>query len=344
MFSCILGIICWLSIIFFDEPLLRFFGADETLLPLAQSYLYPIKFVVPTFLFSQMLAAFLRNDNAPGLATAAVLSGGIFNVFGDWFFVFFLDLGIIGAGIATAIGSLITIVVALSHFFTKKNTLKLVKPAALKNKIKKISICGSSAFLVDMAMGVLTVLFNRQIMKYLGSDSLSVYGVIINISTIVQCCAYGAGQSAQPIISMNYGAGKKKRVFETLKYSLYAVAFFSVIWTAVVMLIPNNLIHIFMAPTESVLSIAPGIMRCYALSFMLLPLNIYSTYYFQSIMQPKIAFIISILRGVFISGCFILLFPLLFGSSSIWLAMPITEFIIAILVVVFIAKSRLTMK
>lgn len=76
------------------------FGAEETLLPLAQRYMFPIKFVVPSFLFTQLLSAFLRNDGDPALATKAVLFGGVFNVFGDYFFVFTLDMGIVGAGIS----------------------------------------------------------------------------------------------------------------------------------------------------------------------------------------------------------------------------------------------------
>ena len=86
----------------FERPLLTFFGADESLLALAQRYLVPIKYVFPFFLFNQMLAAFLRNDDDPGLATLGVLSGGIFNVFGDYFFVFPCDMGIYGAGGAAA--------------------------------------------------------------------------------------------------------------------------------------------------------------------------------------------------------------------------------------------------
>ena len=69
--------VSWLAIAFFDAPLLRLFGARDALLPLAQQYLLPVKFVVPLFLFNQMLAAFLRNDGAPGLATAAVLAASV---------------------------------------------------------------------------------------------------------------------------------------------------------------------------------------------------------------------------------------------------------------------------
>ena len=177
-----LAVIAWIGILFFDTNLLKLFGAKETLLPLSRSYLFPVKFVVPSFLFTQLMAAFLRNDGNPGLATKAVLFGGIFNVFGDYFFVFILDMGIMGAGLATAMGSVFSLLIMLTHFRSKKNTLKLVKPTKLFSKLKAISVTGFPTFFIDVAMGILTMLFNRQILKYLGTNALSVYGIIINIS------------------------------------------------------------------------------------------------------------------------------------------------------------------
>ncbi len=109
-------LLSWFVIVVFDQPLLTFFGAEKNLLPLGLSYLKPIQFVVPCFLFNQMLAAYLRNDNDPALATAGVLSGGIFNIFGDYVFVFVFDMGIYGAGLATAIGAVISTLVMLTHF------------------------------------------------------------------------------------------------------------------------------------------------------------------------------------------------------------------------------------
>ena len=104
----------------------------------------------------------------------------------------------------------------LAHFFTKKNTLRLVKPQNLLHKLKQITATGFSTFFIDVAMGILTILFNRQIMACLGTNALSVYGVIVNISTFVQYCAYSVGQASQPIISTNFGAGKGDRIRETL--------------------------------------------------------------------------------------------------------------------------------
>ena len=331
--SVILAAVIWLIIIFFDKNLLLIFGAQGNTLTLAREYVLPIKAAIPFFLFNQMLAAYLRNDKNPALATGAVLAGGIFNIFGDYFFVFTCDMGAFGAGLATAIGSTISFLVMLSHFFTKKNTLRLVKPEGLVRKLREITATGFSTFFIDEAMGILTILFNRQIMVYLGTNALSVYGVIVNISTFVQCCAYSVGQASQPIISTNFGAGRGERIRETLKYALGTVAVFSIFWTVVTMVIPNVFIRIFMSPTPEVLEIAPGILRCYGISFLLLPLNVFSTYYFQALMKPKTAFIASVARGLVISGILIYLLPAVFGGDMIWFAMPITELVVAVYVI-----------
>ena len=330
--SVILAGAIWLIIIFFDWNLMVIFGAQGNTLTLAREYVLPIKAAIPFFLFNQMLAAYLRNDKNPALATGAVLAGGIFNIFGDYFFVFTCDMGAFGAGLATAIGSALSFLVMLSHFFTKKNTLRLVRPEGLVRKLKEITATGFSTFFIDVAMGILTILFNRQIMVYLGTNALSVYGVIVNISTFVQCCAYSVGQASQPIISTNFGAGRGDRIRETLKYALGTVAVFSIFWTAVTTALPNAFIGIFMSPTPEVLEIAPGIMRCYGISFLLLPLNVFSTYYFQALMKPKTAFIASVARGLVISGVLIYLLPAVFSGNAIWFAMPVTELAVAVYV------------
>lgn len=331
--AVVLALLVWVGLVFFDKQLLTLFGAKDNLLPLARRYVLPVKFVVPLFLFNQMLAAFLRNDGNPGLATKAVLIGGIFNVFGDYFCVFTLDWGLFGAGFATAAGSALSFLVMMTHFISKKNTLAIVKPVKLAGKLREITVTGFSTFFIDVAMGILTVLFNRQILKYLGADALSVYGVMINISGFVQCCAYSVGQAAQPIISTNFGAGQSGRIRETLRYALRTTALFALFWTALSLAAPNFYTRIFMTPTEEILRIAPDIIRRYSISFLLLPLNIFSTYYFQAVMKPVASFVVSVSRGAVISGMFIFLLPVLAGADSIWFAMPITELLVAVYVI-----------
>ncbi len=323
-----ISFILWMSIVFFDTEILLLLGADETMLPLAKDYLIPFKFGTPVFLCMQFMAAFLRNDNNPTLTTKAIVVGGVFNIVGDILFVFTFDMGILGAGLATVLGASLSLLIMLTHLLSTKNTLRLVRPINIFNQTKNIVTLGFSTFFVDLSMGILTMLFNIQIMKYLGGNALAVYGIIVNISTFVQCCAYGVGQASQPILSVNFGANKWHRIKKLLRYNIMTTSLISLVWLVVTMLFPNVFVHAFMTPSAEILEIAPAIMKVYCISFAFLPFNIYSTYYFQSIMKARIAFVISVSRGLIISGVLIMVLPMLFEPSSIWLAMPISEAII----------------
>ena len=102
---------------------------------------------------------------------------------------------------------------------------------------------------------------------------------------------------------------------------------------------PNLNIRIFMSPTETILAMAPAIIRAYSISFLLLPFNIFSTYYFQAILQPRAAFVVSVARGLVISGALILALPLFAGADSLWFAMPITELVTAVYAAACIKKD-----
>ena len=337
--SAIIAAALWVIIIVFEDELLLLFGANEKLLPLCREYMVAPKVTVPIYVSINLLSSFLRNDSDPGIATKAVIAGGVFNIFGDYFCVFTLDMGIRGAGIATAMGAGISALVMLTHFFKKTNTLRLEFSKDIFRLFGRIAVNGFSSFIIDVAMGVLTMLFNRQIMKYLGTDALAVYGVIVSVSTLVQCCSYGIGQASQPIISQNYGAGNVGRIKKLLRYNIITAAAFGAAWAAISLAVPNGLIRLFMTPTASVLAIAPAIIRIYALSFLLLPFNVYSTYYFQATMRAKTSMFISISRGILISGALILILPVTLDANTIWWSMPVTELLVAVFAGAMMAKK-----
>ena len=245
-----------------------------------------------------------------------------------WNIIYSLGL-LMGIG-GSVMGSVFSLIVMCSHFFTKWNTLQFVKPTQLLGKLKSISVTVFSTFFIDVAMGILTVFFNRQILKYLGTDALSVYGIIINLSTFVQCCAYSIGQASQPILSVNFGTGKGDRIKELLQYAVGTAFVFGIIWTGASLAFPNIFIRIFMTPTDTILKIAPSIIRSYGISFLLLPFNIFSTYYFQAIMKPTTSFVVSVARGAVISGILIMVLPVIAPANAIWFAMPVTELIVAV--------------
>lgn len=344
IFGIFLSIIAFLIIVLFEEPLFRFFGADDTLLNLASKYLVCIKYAIPFCIFSSIFSSFLRNDNNPFLATLAVIIGGIFNGVGDYLFVFTFDMGIFGAGLATSVGLVISTLIMMLHFFKKNNTLKLVKPTKVLKRIIKITITGFPAGVTDLSLGIISILFNHQIMKYFGTSELAVYGIITQITAFVQCCAYGTGQAAQPIMSQNYGSKNYLRIKECLKYGIITSIIVGIFWTIITILIPNGFVHLFMDPTEEVLKIAPRIIRTYSISYLLLVINIFITYYLQAIMKPNGSLILSILRGVVISGIIIIILPIIFDNYSIWFTMLITEIIVLIISLIIVKNTTNKLK
>ena len=338
LYGAVLSVLAMLGIGIFQNQLFRLFGADDQLLVLAKLYLKPIWFAIPCCVFSNILSAYLRNDNNPTLATKAVIIGGVYNCIADYVCVFVWDMGIFGAGLATASAQFVAIGIMLTHFGRKKNTLRFVKPINGWRKIGGISVTGFASAVSDLSLGIVGIFFNRQIMKYLGSDALAVYGMITQITAFAQCIAYGTGQAAQPIISQNYGAGQYPRIRECTRYSLYTSFGMGLFWMGLMVAFPVTIMNFFMDATPAVAEIAPRILRIYGLSYLILPFNIFATYYFQAMMKPNISLTASIARGVVVSGATIMLLPVIFGPDSIWFAMLITELLMAVFGMYYIGQ------
>lgn len=340
IYGAVLSAAAMIGIWVFQDQIFRLCGADDELMHLCKLYLRPIIYCVPSCIFSTILSSFLRNDSNPNLATVAVIIGGVFNCFGDYFCIFTLDLGIYGAGIATAIGQFIPVLIMLTHFLRKKNTLRIVKPDRPLHKLGRISVNGFSTAINDFAVGVINILFNRQIMTHLGTSALAVYGVLACVTAFAQCLAYGTGQASQPLISQNYGAKNYGRIRKFFKYGILTCTVMGAFWVAVTMIFPVATVKMFMKPTAEVIKTAPAIIRAYGVSYLLLPFNIFATYYFQSVMQPRISMAASFLRGIVISGALVVILPRLFTPDSIWYSMLITELIVAVFCIYYMRKCN----
>lgn len=225
----------------------------------------------------------------------------------------------------------------LSHFLRRKNTLRLVRVKRIR--LREIIRTGFPAAFNDLALGVLAILFNRQIMRWLGTDALAVYGIVTLIATIVQCVSYGIGQAAQPILSENHGAGRRDRVGECLRCGIWTSLIFGFAVTAAVFAAPEGLVRLFTAPTREVLAIAPKIVRAYGLSLAFLPFNIFGTYYFRAVMNERVAAVASVARGLVISGGLVTALPLAFGADSIFYAMPAAELIVGAYLLLSMRKA-----
>lgn len=333
-----LAVVVWLLMIFCDKQLLHLLGSEGELMEIGLTYLKPLKAAIPVFIFSQMLAAFLRNDNDPGLATFAVVFTSILNIVGDYLLTFTFDMGVYGAALATALSNLISVGIMLTHFLKKKNTLRFVKPERLLHTCGQIFSIGFSVFFVDLAMGIMTMLYNRRILQLLNNDALSVFGAIASLTTVVQCCSYSIGQAAQPILSANFGAGKMDRVRKVLKYGIVTSVIFGAFWMVVTLALPTTIIKLFMDATDSVLAIAPAILRKYGIGYLFAPFTLFATYYFQSILKARISLGISLSRGLIIAGVMLYVLPVVFGADSLWFAMPVAEISVAVVTAILMWK------
>jgi putative MATE family efflux protein len=339
--ACVASIALVFLFIFFRDDFLRFCGADEAILPLAMAYTKWLTYGVPFFLIGNVFAAFVRNDNAPQLATTAVVAGGLLNIPGDLFFVFGLDWGIAGAGFATSVSQVLACIILSTHFFSKSNKLHFVEiePAFLVKRTLLSLKIGFAPFIVDFSFGITVMLFNNQIMKYAGHTELAVYGAVVNVAILIQSIFYGVGQAVQPPVSENNGAHKTERVHSFLRLSLLTAGIMSIGFAVCAELFPAQILHIYMKVSSDVLAAGPSILRKYSISFLFVGINVVSSYYLQAVLKSVSSLIISLLRGCILCVPFILLLPAIGGVSFLWYAMPLAELFTFIVTAILLRKN-----
>lgn len=332
-------VVTWVLFARFSKPILFFFGATQGTLPLVMRYVQWLIRCWPIFIFSTFIGAFVRNDNAPGLVMAGVISGGCFNIFGDWFFVFPLGMGMEGAAIATVLGTTLQCLILCSHLLRKCCGLKLAKPFRMGKAIRKIFVIGIGASLLDLGTVVLSTITNNQILRYGSEVELAIYGVMTTIAALVQAMYCGVGQAIQPLVSANFGGRQYGRVRQFLKMSVVTVLIMGVLFTALAEGLPVPIVQLFMDATPEVLAAAPSSMRLYSLLYLFLGFTVLSTYYLQSVMRDRASMAIGILRSLVVSGLLLYLLPLFWGINGVWLALPISECIVTVVAAVFLSKK-----
>ena len=330
----------WAVFVLFHEPIFTFFGADSELMPKVMEYAIWIISTIPVFVTPVFIGSFIRNDGAPALTMKAVIIGGCMNVFGDWLFVFPLGMGIAGAAAATLLGTSVQLAVMCSHFFTKRCTLRLAKLQGAIQAIWSIFSIGIGASILEVGTIFLSIVMNNQIMRYGDTTALAIYGVIGTICTLFQAVFRGVGQAIQPIVSANCGAGQIERIKQTWKLSLGTVVVLGIVFTAIGELLPVPIVRLFIDTTPEVISAAPSISRPFFLVFLFLGITVLSTYYLQSNMQGKMSMIVAILRSIVISGLLLFVLPIFMDITGVWLAMPVSELIVATISICYITINN----
>lgn len=335
-----LTLILWLVYGFGMPFLLRNMGANDTLFPYAMSYMKYINMFLPVAVFSNYIAIFVRADGDPNRAMAGVLLGGAVNIVLDIVFVFPLKMGIGGAALASVLGMVIQAAVGISHWFSKKNELKFIKPKHIFSSIGQIIGNGIPSFFNELANGFIVLLFNIQILKYCGDSALSVYSVISNCVILINSLFTGVGQSIQPIIATNYGAGNRQRIQGVRNMYFLTIIIMGIIFSLSGILFPLQIGGIFMKIGEDTELIAQSAIRTYFIAFLPMGINLLTSYYLQSVLSVKKSLCISLLRNIILSSLAILTFPLLFGGNSLWKVMPVVETAVLFVSIIFLKTSK----
>lgn len=336
----IVTVILWLIYGMGMPFLLRVMGANDTLYPYASAYMRYINMFLPVAVFSNCIAIFVRADNDPNRAMCGVLSGGVVNIVLDIVFVFPLKMGIGGAALASVLGMVVQVVVGLTHFLSKKNGLRLIKPKHVISSVGQIISNGIPSFFNEFANGFIVLLFNIQILKYCGDNALSVYSVVSNCVILFNSLFTGVGQSIQPVIATNYGAGQWERIHQVKRMAYVTIAVMGIIFSLSGILLPEGVASIFMKLDEPMAAIARKGIRIYFIAFLPMGINLLTSYYLQSVLSVKKSLCISLLRNIILSSIGILTFPLMFGADSLWGVMPVVEAIVFVVSMCFVMKKN----
>lgn len=308
----------------FFTPVTRFLGSNETMAPYVEEYGRILISGAPAFLFSSFYQVFVRNDKAPKIAMTAVVSGGVFNIILDYILIFSMKMGMAGAAAATVTGSALTLVILLTHLVSKENTLRFVAGAHIGQAAEVVKN-GISSFLLDMCNGVVTFLFNRQILSIAGELGVVVYGIISNSSYIASSVNNGISQAVQPILATNFGAGKKERLTKVRQLAERTALISGAVFAVTGLLVPALVTEAFVKPDPEILAMAVPAVRIYFLSFAAMGMNVLYTTWFQSVMKPAAALKICLLRGIVLNSFLVFLFPVFMGITGVWAVMPVTE-------------------
>ena len=333
---------CAVALIFM--PLLvNLFGCTNDLRPYALDYGYAIALGIPFMMIGTTLNSIIRADGNPKFAMTSMVTGAIMNVILDPIFIFSLKMGVRGAAIATVISQMVTFIMNVLYI-RKIKSIKLTK----KNFnfdfsiARKVALLGISSFITQMSIVVVIAVENNLFAKY-GAQSkfgpeipITVFGIVMKISQILNSMIIGVATGAQPILGYNYGAGKYDRVKKCLKIVLTVGVTISTIAFILFQTIPDKLILLFGSGDANYIEFACIAFRTYLVLCILSGFQIPAGIFFQAIGKSIKSAIISLTRQILLLIPSMLILGHLFGIIGLLYSGPLADGIAFTIALIFI--------
>lgn len=329
----------------FLKDLLTWFGGSEQTIPYAEEYLY---IAIPGNLLASLSFGFnavMRASGYPKKAMITMMIGAVINVILDPIFIFWFDMGIQGAAIATVISMAVSAVYVMSHFLNKESIVrfhvKYFKPESAV--IWNILTIGVSPFAMQLAGSAVTIIQNHALKKYGGDMAIGANGIITSVGMLLVMLIIGIAQGMQPIVGFNYGAGLYKRVQETLRLVIITSTIITGAGCLASWLLPDLIVRAFTNDPE-LIAVSENGLRLTLAAFFVVGSQISISQFFQSIGIAWKAMFLSLSRQVLFLIPAILFLPDLWQLDGVWFASPFSDFIAAMTAWLFLWHHVKNMK
>ena len=316
-------------------------GADGEVFSMTRTYLQVILLFSPAFLGNDLLLCFVRNDGAPKLAMAAMVSGSFSNIILDYLFIFPLKMGIFGAVLATGLAPLVSMAVLSLHWIMGESHLKLTAAALSLRRAAAALSLGLPSFVGEISSGIVIVVFNKLILELEGNIGVAAYGVIANLSLVVLAIYTGIAQGAQPLISTAHGRGDREDAQRILGYGLLTMIVMSAAIYVTVFFLDGSLASAFNSEQNGKMQcLAEEGLRLYFTGIGFAGFNLILSAFFAAAEQGIPAHLISLLRGMVVVVPAAFLLAAVWGMRGIWLSFPVTEALVALLGLCLYRRKR----
>ncbi|WP_206458541.1 MATE family efflux transporter [Anaerovorax sp. IOR16] len=322
----LIGLILTLVCLAFFYPILKLLGSTDVLMPYTTVYGFVTILMTIPMMFKLFFEHFARIDGNPSLAFFMSTLGLVLNIIFDYMFIVPMQLGILGAALGTFLSILLSGLIGVIYFLTKRSNLHYTKPLIHIMFLVQCCINGSSQMLIELSTGVITFLFNISILKYQGETGIAAVSIIMFIYYFLVAIYIGVSVGASPIISYSYGAGNAWRTRLVLKHSYISLAWMSVLIFLLSLTGRVLMIKIFTEDT-AVIQVADYGMFLFSWCFLFTGINIFIATLFTAIGNGRIAGILSAFRCLIFASIAIVTLPKFIGEAGIWLAVPVAEFL-----------------
>ena len=327
------------AVLLFPIKTARLLGTSETLQPLVLDYL---KWIMPAFAFEiwMLIGLFIiRLDGSPRFAMWCNIVPALLNIILDWLFIFPLGMGVKGAAIATMASLVTGGLMAASYLLFFARSLRLI-PLKISTKSLRLAWrnigyqckIGSSSLLGELTMAVFIYIGNWQFMRYLGDSGVGAFGIACYYTPFFFMIGNAIAQSAQPIISYNYGIGHWQHIRETRRLLLRTTLAFGGSLTLLFIFFPKSLVGLFVDTQSPAGEMASAGFPYLGTGIIFFITNIAAIGYFQSLERIKESTLFVLMRGFILLIPSFYLLPLVFGAAGMWLAMPVTEILTSMVI------------